>query len=1610
MTGTIDAIPAVSPETAPSKPRKIEFTVTGDDDTDEDSLRGSTIPLDDQNEEVSVVSPVKQRFISLRRTKSRSEKESCEYYDETSDLHDGELPSLKWPGRTPVAKRILRAVSPSSPFQSRSTTPVLDNTKGGRKSSQRKKKNSSKDEADMVSISATKLSPDAKRKHRAFWNQFDVKPADVDADTSEDDGSNTDAEPQDDGKKGDAHIDKPIDERQENSTLVKRKAETLEDEDEDGINGGIYGMMMDLCSDCGWMGESKKEETLEKSRAGAPNNMAKQSKNKSRGLTHDSHKANNTVSLMSDDDEPDDEVQDESSTRRNKSMSNRTRRNVIADRVSEEFEDHDLKLEESNSLPSEPETSTNQSTKTPNEPHNYENTTIEIEYEDKNPKGKFLQLNDTGDIAVFSRPGAEHQRGLKVQKSKSFGGLGETPVPSDERAYGLKNESSKSDVPLESTHSVSYLLNKSKSWSKPQKNAYLQAMALKAKEDFRKKKELSDEPKTVVESPKFQSIGKFEDDDDSLSAILDESPVKRSRSHIDWSQHDWTPSEKRRLFHLVKSEGLTPERATEIMLASKAEESQIPEILEQAPTRNNVNSHSSSFKPSPSGVFVATRNIEREEADDSKEIPHPQFTNQNANVERKSKSDHGANYSSDSSFAKAPLPQFANLNENVGKRSMSDHGAMDSRTCSTILSNLKQKPGFSKVVENNHQSRSVPIASQNLSRSISKSVERLPNAKAAGGSIFSMKSRKKKGSEKGLSWHEIDDQDYNSDENEMVSNGFKDIKKDVEKSSNDIFDFDAPADTSKDDDGPVSSLMLDPYSDSCDVSILGSINGFDATSTVVSGRSMYTTATNASACSTSTRRRHRGAAKNRKPEETKKPVGWLETIKAAAESNNKTWNPEAGWVDYKETHKPVELEFDGKKSISRIGKLKPIIAKSKRDLSHESHKVIDNDAKIMNSNIPFPSGWEKERDEMASVIKDDDVQSTAATEVIRNVNNVNEDNTSRADTEVASNKLNKFSTKTQLDYGIPETIGEDSMGDDDESSTEDEQHTPEIRHDQNPARTITAPAVVTPNQNKHDANEIQMKRSEPQAIDQVNTMPASNSSETKPSDRLHQDEENKPSAGGYFSFPSSENMDETAFERNKDDSEENDARMVDPYSDKNDTAFVRVPSSSIEDDTDGGEFATDNNSFDFSADGTSFDGDGFKVIENSDYSERISKSIRENKKGKSSISNEQDSNSMNGNDDKSVRSSTSMMSSRAKEWRKKVEIGKRSSESEFAESNGAIFVSAVDDNSTVEVRSNRKVDLSDEDDTLFEFRSDSPFRADSPQSNANKIPRSNRGDTMKKRSVSSSNRKSRIPSDDQLSDITNPTVDSQPPKREETFFQRMQSCSTDVIETCDKDKIGSGLPKAHLQFLRNAASMEKLSCKPQNKHEEGGFINMITSTGFCGSPEVVDEEVMESKQNSSSMRKSNLASQYLDSINRGKSTREVKKSPSVISSASSQSETWKRFLEKREKAFSPKRPNDSGVSKAAEKYATQKVDEIIQRVNQEKPESRSDQITRPQSHGRQRNIALRSSSAGRPKTSDRNKMMSRDDAAKAAEDLAAARVEAMMAMTPGFHGQNENEI
>lgn len=166
--------------------------------------------------------------------------------------------------------------------------------------------------------------------------------------------------------------------------------------------------------------------------------------------------------------------------------------------------------------------------------------------------------------------------------------------------------------------------------------------------------------------------------------------------------------------------------------------------------------------------------------------------------------------------------------------------------------------------------------------------------------------------------------------------------------------------------GAISSVdvSMDTYYTSTTDAYISSAgpHNYDNMSVYTAGTSI----TGATSHTQSTRVRRPGVAKTRLAKQkeieqviAKKKQGWHDTIRAAAESTNRTWDPKKGWVDYAEPETaPVDLVPIDK------GKIRIDL-----DRSVLSHKEVDSSQDRSASSgppisVPFPQEWEKERDAM----------------------------------------------------------------------------------------------------------------------------------------------------------------------------------------------------------------------------------------------------------------------------------------------------------------------------------------------------------------------------------------------------------------------------------------------------------------------------------------------------------------------------------------------------------------------------------------------------------------------------------------------------------------------
>ena len=172
--------------------------------------------------------------------------------------------------------------------------------------------------------------------------------------------------------------------------------------------------------------------------------------------------------------------------------------------------------------------------------------------------------------------------------------------------------------------------------------------------------------------------------------------------------------------------------------------------------------------------------------------------------------------------------------------------------------------------------------------------------------------------------------------------------------------------------GQISEVdtSLDSYLDSATIqSYAGSHQdqGSIVTGSVISGKSGYTAGTGMTGHTQSSRKRRPGAAKQRiaKAKEADKSVpskkGWHESIRAAAATNNRVWDPQKGWVDYKDPNEDVQDISSEKLHISLDG-----VSMRSPGATDNSQAGHDDSSRSPSVAVPFPSGWEKDRNEMLS--------------------------------------------------------------------------------------------------------------------------------------------------------------------------------------------------------------------------------------------------------------------------------------------------------------------------------------------------------------------------------------------------------------------------------------------------------------------------------------------------------------------------------------------------------------------------------------------------------------------------------------------------------------------
>jgi hypothetical protein len=387
------------------------------------------------------------------------------------------------------------------------------------------------------------------------------------------------------------------------------------------------------------------------------------------------------------------------------------------------------------------------------------------------------------------------------------------------------------------------------------------------------------------------------------------------------------------------------------------------------------------------------------------------------------------------------------------------------------------------------------------------------------------------------------------------------------------------------------------------------------------------------------------------------------------------------------------------------------------------------------------------------------------------------------------------------------------------------------------------------------------------------------------------------------------------------------------------------------------------------------------------------------------------------------------------------------------------------------------VETQEEDDSLFEFQSNpgNPTGERSARVSREREREPKRSTSLERSDLSPI----RAERDDSDSD-DDPVSEAYGPQAHErmSFLKRLTECAAPMMPSSARTSNNSdAMPTAHLAFLRT---------NPQGSGSKQGPSRFVPPA-LCGRPDIIDEdddaeetvntvateEHKAAKQNqnqvpensekprsrstprggsragvsTSSVISDDVGSKtaYFEAIamkaavsnpRRSESRRRDRSSgaSSVTSGSSQHSEKWKAFLDRKNASgaspgASPlkSRPSSSsGTSKAAEKYAAGKVEEMMAAMaNRSKAAA---------STGKERNVSMdwpsgntsgpsintsgpsnNTSGASYNNTSresyggEQSKSNRSDSVSKAAEDLAAARVEAMMASLSSSH-MDEGEI
>jgi hypothetical protein len=365
------------------------------------------------------------------------------------------------------------------------------------------------------------------------------------------------------------------------------------------------------------------------------------------------------------------------------------------------------------------------------------------------------------------------------------------------------------------------------------------------------------------------------------------------------------------------------------------------------------------------------------------------------------------------------------------------------------------------------------------------------------------------------------------------------------------------------------------------------------------------------------------------------------------------------------------------------------------------------------------------------------------------------------------------------------------------------------------------------------------------------------------------------------------------------------------------------------------------------------------------------------------------------------------------------------------------------------------VETQEEDDSLFEFVSNpgNPVGERSARVSREREREQNRSTSLERSELSPI----RAQRDDSDSDDDDPVSEAYGPEANErmSFLKRLTECAAPMMPSSARTPTNSdAMPTAHLAFLRT---------NPQGSGSKQGPSRFVPP-GLCGRPDIIDEdedadderkaagknqsqltESSEKPRSKSTPRGGSRAGLSTSSVisddvgsktaffeaiamkaavsnpRRSESRRRDRSSgaSSVTSGSSQHSEKWKAFLDRKNASgaspgASPLKSRASSsteTSKAAEKYAAGKVEEMMAKM--------ANRSKVPSNTAREPDVSMdwpsvntsgpSFNTSGESYGGEQSKTNKSDSVSKAAEDLAAARVEAMMAALSNSH-LDEGEI